>query len=165
MGAARSLTRPSEGAEKGTDKQDRHGLRNYGRGGWKCWKTEAERCIDRLNSALPSRPPAQQKQWAAQHGRAEEQAGSGVIVLVGASSAERRKARYRGGTFLSRFTRSNSASFYSNARIIFSISHILTATTQRGAGVEGCISPPSTASSFPPGDAKVQAGNCVRVCM
>lgn len=45
------------------------------------------------------------------------------------------------GTILSRFTRSNPASFYSNTGIIFSISHISTVATQHGAGVEGCASP------------------------
>lgn len=62
------------------------------------------------------------------------------------------------GTILSRFTRSNSASFYSNTRIIFSISHILTVATQHGAGVEGCI---FTAFSFSPGDAEAHPDNCL----
>lgn len=55
---------------------------------------------------------------------------------------EREKQGTEEGTVLSRSTRSNTASFYSNTRIIFSISHILTVATQHGAGVEGCISPP-----------------------
>lgn len=46
------------------------------------------------------------------------------------------------GTILSRFTRSNPESFYSNAAIIFSISHISTVATQHGAGVEGGFHPP-----------------------
>lgn len=86
---------------------------------------------DRLNSDLLV--THNRKAMATQQGYAKEQARSGVLEFVLIESEhgwdEEKKQLTEEGTILSRSTRSNSASFYSNTRIIFSISHILTVAT------------------------------------
>lgn len=148
--AAQGLTRHKEGGRRlPTNQVTNQGLRNYVRGSCK-----KQNWVDR--GSVKQWPPilplgATENAVASQQGWAKEQARSGVPVLIllggGHGWEEEKNQGTENGTMLSRFTRSNSASFYSNARIIFSISHTLTVTTQHGAGVEGCISP--TPPCFP----------------